>query len=371
MTRPHSLRAPHSLLALCLVLTAGAALAAEPGAAPTSRRYLAASVYEEGGELLFERPGGPAREKLSEWHLVGEPVGRLIGLTQPAPGGSSVRVLDRTGTELGTAAISAGQDAVVTDRGVIAVPHAFHGPVRAHELDFLSLQGKLLRSVSEPELKIAKWSAQADGQLVTVNRGPGEDTRTIVTYAPDGAAVWRYSPSGQDYPDAKVAPDGGRLLVLHQDPGARLVDLELVGPGNQVVARHQLPLLTEVTFSDDSAQIAAVGWGGTVLLDGRSGDILWRNEQQTGVLKGGLRFDPEGKRLLLVEGERRPKANVTALRLRRLRLADGGDEHADIGTVPLDRVPAVRDVEAKPNGERRVVLHDRVLRVSPRAWRAR
>ena len=171
-------------------------------------------------------------------------------------------------------------------------------------------------------------------------------------------------------PEARATPDGQRLLVMKPDPVAREVELTILGPGNVVVKQQRLPLITAMVFRPDGQRIGVAGWGGVMMLDAGSGEVLWRDEKGGGVLKGGLRFDADGNRLFVVEASREPKAPNLKLRVRRLRTADGAAESADLGTVPADRAPAVRGIV--PVGvERSIVLHDRVVRVPARAWRAR
>jgi len=311
-------------------------------------------------------------EPLGDFRVAGDPVGRFVGLVHRDDRATTVRALDAAGNEVGKAVLGPGQDGIVTDVGIVAVPRAFHGPVRPHELDFFALDGTLRKSVSEPTLRIALWNVDAGGRLVTVNLGPDEKDRTIVVYDPDGTVAWRYVPphDGENVPDARVSPDGKRLLVLRPDPAKQEVDVALVAPGNAVLKEQRLPLLTEIVFRADGQRVAAVGWGGALLLDASTGEVLWRNAQVGGALKGGLRFDGDGNRVLVVEGRREPKAATVTLRLRRLRVSDGKVESADLGTVPADQVPAVRGIAAV-GAERRVVLHDRVVTVPGRAWRAR
>jgi hypothetical protein len=344
-----------------------AAIAASDPGAPGDRRYFAAGVYEEAGRLVFEGPERAASEPLGEW-VVGEPVGRLIGLSRPEKAGATVRALDPGGREAGRVAVPPGRTAVVTDSGVVTVPEALHAPVRAHACEFYALDGQLQRRVTEPLLTLMRWTPSPDGRLLTVNTGPADGERTVIVYDPVGETLWRYTWTGQDLPTVAITADSHRLLLLRDDPFERTTDLTILGPGNEVIRHHTLPLLTDVATSAASQRIAAVGWGGVVLLDAGSGDLVWRREAAMAVLRGGLRFDPRGKRLLVVEG-RDVEPGVLGIRLVSLRLRDGAAARAEVGRAPKDRIPRVREIAIGPQGERTVVLHDRVVRVEATQWR--
>ena len=125
---------------ITFLLAASVSLAPE-GVLAASRSYLAAGVYEEAGAVRFETRGGVKSEPLGDWRVAGDPVGGLVGLIQRDAEGATIRALDATGNTVGSVRLDVGQDGVVTDLGVIAVPRALHGPVRPHELDFFTLDG--------------------------------------------------------------------------------------------------------------------------------------------------------------------------------------------------------------------------------------
>jgi hypothetical protein len=349
-----------------LVVALGAGLAGTSPAA--ERRYLADGVYQEDDELRFERPEGPARERLDDWRIVSDPTAGTVGLAKREDSRIALRLVDRAGEEIGTLTVPAGREAFVTEHGVITLPEAPHAPVRAHDITFLGLHGEQLGAVSDPTLMIIKWWIEPDGRLVTLNQGVDSQQKVVLAYGPTGNVLWRHEWRGADVPDVILTPDNRRLLLVRNDVTARTSNVTVLDPANQVVRQVELPLATEVVASPDGQRVAAVGWGGAFLLDARSGDTLWRREDVRGVLPKGVRFDPRGKRLLVVEG--RPEDAATMrLGVRSLRLRDGASSHADLGTAPRDRVPAVREIRAGMVGDRRVVLADRVVSVAPGAWR--
>lgn len=329
---------------------------------PKSRTYVTAEVYQEGGELHLEHATGPTVQPLEDWRVIGSPIGRLIGLARPAAAGTDIRVIDSTGRQVGTAKVPLGDIGIITDSGIVTLVEALHGPVRPHEVRFYSLSGALLREVSEPKLSLVKWWPQADGRMVTVGQGPGPDERTVIVYAADGRAVWRYVWNGEGYPDVAVTPDNQRLVLLQQDTSGGTAELKILAQRNRVLETHRLPNLYQMTCSEDSRRIAAVGQQVAVLLDARSGKLLWRVDEDIDlVLPGGLRFEPATSSLLIVAAKRDRRAEVSRLSLRGLDLGTAEVRRADLGQGPLDEASVVLDVAPPAAGERRVVLHDRVV----------
>lgn len=365
-------RAAWEICALACCIAINAAHAQTVTEVPRSRSYVAAGVFEENGQLHFERAPQPAVETLGNWHVMGSPVGELIGLGRRAgDGGTEVRVLNRAGTQVGTAAIPRGRVGVVTDRGVIALEEALHGPARSHDVLFYSLSGMLLRQASEPTLRIVKWSAAKNGSLVTVNDEPNTDRKTIVVYAPDGQPAWRYARGGSAYPDVLVTPDNQRLVIVEQDVWASTAQLTVLAPGNQVLQTQPLPNVYRLVASDSSDKIAAVGQHVAALLDARTGKLLWRQDKDIDlVLPGGLQFDPTGQRLLIVAANRDRSAGVSRLNLWTLDAADGAAQRAELGKGPLDEAPQVLGISTVPTGEQQIVLHDRLINVAPGALQA-
>lgn len=350
------------ILAACLVFVPTWMGAQTVTELPKSRRYLTAHVYQEGGALHLEQAGGAAVEPLDDWHVIGAPVGKLIGLARPGAQGTDIRIIDKTGRQVGTSKVPPGQIGIVTDRGVVTLAEALHSVVRSHELGFYSLSGALLRQVSEPDLRVVKWWPQGDGRMVTVNQGPAQDDRTIIVYGPDGHDVWRYAWKGQGYPDVAVTSDNQRLVLLQQDTWAGTAELTILGQGNRVIETQRLPNLYQLICSEDSRSIVAVGQSIAVLLDARSGKLIWRADEDIDfVLPGGLRFDQTASRLLIVAAKRDRRAGVSRLSLRSLDLDTGEVRRTELGEGPLEEAPQVLDVGEAAAGERRVVLHDRVV----------
>ena len=329
---------------------------------PPSRTYVTAEVYQEGGELHLEHAPGAAVQPLNDWHVIGSPVGRLIGLARPGAAGTDIRVIDSTGRQVGTGKVPSGRTGIVTDGGIMTLREALHSPVVPHEMGFYSLTGALLREVSEPNLSLVKRWPQADGRMVTLNRGLAPDERTVIVYAADGRDVWRHTWKGEGYPDVAVTPDNQRLVLLRQDTQAGTAELTILGQGNRVLETHHLPNLYRMACSDDSRRIAAVCQQVAVLLDARSGKLVWRADEDIDfVLSGGLRFEPTSSRLLIVAAKRDRGAGVARLNLRSFDLGTGDVRRAELGQGPLDEAPTVLDVAPRAAGGRRVVLHDRVV----------
>lgn len=343
---------------LAFVSLAGLVFAAEP--AQPGRRYVAPGVAVEGDELVLEGPTGEVRRDLRGRSLPGGPAQKLVGLVRRADGGADLTILDRVGVEVGRLRVPARRTAVVTDANVITQPEALHGPVRPHDLRFLSHAGDTIREVRDPELRLVSASALADGRVVTVSGGPGPKEATVVVYGAEGEVRWRYTTPGAELPEAVVTPDDQRLVVVRHEVLAGAADLAVLGAGNRELARHHLPNVYEVVASADSTRIAAAGQEVVVLLDARSGALLWRRAEDLDlVLPGGLRF--ERGRLVVVAGTRDREARVLRLSLRIFRLADGRSRRAELGEWPLGNVPTVIDVRGHLGGGRRIVFHDRTI----------
>lgn len=362
----------HRALLVCLALLPAWLGAQTVKELPSSRTYVAAGVYQEGGQLHFERPEGPVVETLGAWQVMGSPVGELIGLSRPGAEGGEIRIVDRGGRQVGTGKVPRGRVGIVTDKGIITLPEALHAPVRRHELGFLSLQGVLLREVSDADLLILSWSPQANGRMVTINNTPAADRRTVIVYGPEGKVIWRFSWQGGDIPSATVTPDDRRLVLLRHDGSARTTDLVVLGAGNRVLRTHHLPSLYQAICSADSRRIAAVGRETVVLVDAETGALLWRKDEDIDfVAYGGLRFDAAADQLLIVAAKRDQSAKVSRLSLRSFRLVDGDVQRADLGKGSIEQAPTVLDIGEGPAGERHVMLHDRVVQVPAEAWSGR
>jgi len=174
--------------------------------------------------------------------------------------------------------------------------------------------------------------------------------------------VWRYVWNGEGYPDVAVTPDNQRLVLLQQDTSGGTAELTILAQRNRVLETHRLPNLYQMTCSEDSRRIAAVGQQVAVLLDARSGKLVWRVDEDIDlVLPGGLRFEPATSSLLIVAAKRDRRAEVSRLSLRGLDLGTAEVRRADLGQGPLDEASVVLDVAPPAAGERRVVLHDRVV----------
>jgi hypothetical protein len=350
------------IVGTCLILDSAwlGAQTAQP--LPKSRTYVTAEVYQEGSELHFEHRGAATVQQLDGWQVIGAPVGKLIGLERRGAEGTDIRIFDTTGRQVGASTVPPGRIGVVTDRGIVTVAEALHSVVRPHVLGFYSLSGVLLRNVNEPNLSLVKWWPQRDGRMVTVSRGPGSDDRTIVVYGPDGRDVWRYAWKGPGYPDVAVTPDNQRLVMLQQDTSAGTTELTTLGPGNRMLEKQRFPTLYQMICSEDSRWIFAVGQTIAVVLDARSGKLIRRADEDIDfVLPGGLRFDKASSRLLIVAAKRDRSAGVSRLSLRSLDPDTGAVRRTALGEGPLDEAPQVLDVGETAAGERRVVLHDRVV----------
>lgn len=365
---------------LCLALLPAWVTAQTVQELPSARKYLAAGVYEEAGQLHFERPSGQVREPLGEWRVMGSPVGQFIGLTRGE--GREVRIMDRSGRQVGSATIPPPSVGIVTDAGIVAIPKALHEPIVPHEISFYSLDGKLLKEVREPNLLLVKSWVEPDGRFITANLGPDKPQRTILVYGPDGRATWRYTwtATGEPdpgLPDVVVTPDNRRLVLLQPRlttgaPGMLRLETDLIvlAPRNQVLASHHLPNLYKLITSSDSRRVAAVGQNTIVMLDAESGKLTWRKDEDIDfVVPGGLRFDADGQ-LLVISTKRDQAAGASRLSIRKLRLDDGEGERADLGSGSLEQTPTVFAIESGPAGAKRITLHDRIVEVPASAWQA-
>lgn len=338
---------------------------ASGGPVSAASEWVAPGIAIEGDDIVLEGPAGETRRALAGRRLPGRPAGALVGIMRQTGGRTEMDVLDRAGALVGTVPVPPGRTAVATDVNVITLPEAPHDPARAHLLGFVSLQGKTLREVDEPALSIVTSTAQPDGRMLTVNRGPAAAETTIVVYDARGEVTWRYTIAGDEVPDAVVTPDDRRLVVVdRRDLVARTAEVTLIGAGNRELGRHRLPNVYALATSSDSTRVAVAGQRVLALLDAESGALLWRRDEDVDlIVSGGLRFGPRG-RLLVVAGSRDRAAGVLHVSLRELRLRDGRTRRTALGDWPLGHVPMVIDVRARAGGYA-IVLNDRTLDVVP------
>ena len=333
---------------------------------PAGRVNLTATVYQEGGALVFVRADRSAAEPLNGWNVPGRPAGDLVGLVRPSATGTDLRVLNADGRQVGAFTLPAGRVPIVTDAGVVTLVEALHVPVRPHEIGFYAIDGMRRRLVEEPGLALVKYTPLRDGRLVTVNQGPAADDRAVLVYGPDGTVRWRYDWKGTDIPDVIVTPDTARLVLVHQDVLAGTSAVTVLEPGNRVMQTHMLPVAYQAVSSDDSQRVAVVGQSVVAMLDAASGRLVWRTDMDIDlVLAGGLRFDPASGRLLIVSAQRDRRAGRANLRLRSFDAGNGTAASADLGTLALDEAPPVLAVDTTPAGQRRVLLQDRGIETAP------
>jgi hypothetical protein len=329
-------------------------------AASPARKRITPTVSLEGQDLIFESAAGERRRPLAGWSLHSRPPGKLIGLVRPGARGTEVMILDSTGAEVGRMTVPAGPSPVVTDQNVITVPPAPHEPEVAHRLGFRSLKGALLREVSEPALTMFRGQALTDGRMVTVNRGPRPEDRTVIVYGAAGQVTWRLTVPGPNFPEATATPDDRRLVLLRRDVEMGAVEVSVVAAGNQVLARHRLSNVYGVLPNAASSRIALVGQQVVGVIHAGTGKLLWKHDEAIDlVLPGGFFFDEGGQRLVVVAGRRDHQAGSAALTLRTFRLRDGAEAIAEIGTVDLRAVPTVVGVDRTASGRRRVRFTDR------------
>lgn len=358
---PYALAAVPMLIAVALLARLPLADAASP-----ARKRITPTVSLEGQDLIFESAAGERRRPLAGWGLHSRPPGKLIGLVRPGARGTEVMILDRAGVEVGSMTVPAGASPVVTDQNVITVPPAPHEPEVAHRLSFRSLKGALLREVSESALTMFRGEALADGRMVTVNRGPRPEDRTIIVYGAAGQVTWRLTVPGPDFPEVTTTPDNRRLVLLRPDRmGA--VEISVVAGGNHVLARHRLSNVYGVLSNTASSRVAVVGQHVVGMIEARTGQLLWKHDDAIDlVLPGGFFFDDGSRRLVVVAGRRDLEAETVAMTLRTFRQRDGHEIIADMGATNLRAIPAVIGVERTPAGRRRVRFRDRVVEVVER-----
>lgn len=339
-------------------------------ASVSQRRYLSSHIYLAVNHLVFSGSNGQINMPLENWQVSGTPVGRLIPLTRPASGGTEIKILDSSGLQIGGSFVAQGYVGIVTDKNIITLPETLHNPLRNHDLGFYTLQGVLLKQAIDPDLKIAKWWPEANGQIITVNRGPTEGQRTIVVYDADGQVLWRYPWLDNEYPDVTMTPDGKRLVLVKRNLTAGTAILSVIAPGNQILKKHQLPNLYKMIASFNSERIAAVGQEVVILIDAKSGNLVWRQDESVDlVTPGGLVFSPDSQDLFVLAANRDRRAGRSHLRFFRFSVADGAEFRTDLEDIPLDKIPELVGVEMAPGGKRQVILHDRVLQVPGPAGR--
>jgi len=346
--------------AAAAVLLAGTLAEAGP------RRHLAPGLAREDDTLVVESTAGDVKIDVAGWEAVPDPGADVVALARRTGDERQLRVLDRRGKTLGTVTAPNGWTPAATDDGVVLVPEALHGPMVPHVLRFLSFDGTLRREVQEPTLGLLQSRIMRGGRFVTVSVSGQTDRQwTILAYDASGTELWRHVVTGYPAPEALVTADGRRLVVLERDVGARASTVTVLEAGHRPKA-HRLPMVAQLVADPGSARVAAVGERVVAVIDSDSRKLKWRRDDPIAVpLRGGVRFDRRGPRLFVVAAEEDRATKKARLRLRTYRLSDGTEEREELGEVPADYLPPVADVDVTPDGERRVLLHDRAVTATP------
>lgn len=349
-----------AVFALALVFASVASAVAGP------RRHVAPGVAREDDTLVLDAAGGEVKLDARGWDPAPEADTDVVVLARNADGARRIRVFDRRGRLLGEYAAPDGWVPIGTDGGIVLVPEALHEPITPHALRFLSHAGELRKEVHEPALRLHGTRIVRGGALVTVS-AVGNDDRswTVRAYGADGTELWSHDASGLVQPEALVTVAGRRLVVLERDHDAGISRLTIFR-SNRRPKSYRLPLVGQLVTDPGSARVAAVGEGVVAVVDTETRKLKWRRDARIErPIRGGVRFDRRAPRLFVVSADENRKTRKARLRLRTYRLSDGAAERGDLGEVPVDGVPPVVDVEAAPEGGRRVLVPDRAIIATP------
>jgi hypothetical protein len=300
------------------------------------------------------------------WEPVPDPNTDAVALARKTGERRATRLVDRRGNRLAEYTAPPGWIPAATDAGIILFPEALHEPVTPHTLRFLSHRGDLQREVSEPGLRLHVSRLMPGGRLVTVSAvGDGRTAWLVCAYGPDGTQLWRHDATGAATPEALLTANGRRLVVLERDLDAGASDVTILRESRRAKT-HRLPLVGQLVAAPDSTWVAAVGTHVVAAIDSETRKLKWRRDEAVDVpLGGGVRFDRKAPRLFVVSADEDRATRKARLRLRTYRLSDGMVEQDDLGSVSVDELAPIVDVEEAPGGGERVLLHDRAIETGP------
>lgn len=340
-------------------------LAASPVRA--ERRHLAPGLAREGDTVVIESSAGDVQlDTAGGWDPVPEAAADVVVLARKRGEQRETRVVDRQGRRLAEYTAPPGWIPAGTEAGIILFPEALHEPVTAHRLRFLSHGGDLRREVDEPQLRLHTSRLMPGGRLVTVSAaGDGGTAWTVRAYGPDGAELWRHDTVGRLMPEALLAANGRRLVVLERDLDAGTSRITILRESRRAKS-YRLPLVGQMVAAGDARLVAAVGEGVVALLDSETRKLAWRRDEPVDVpLGGGVRFDRRVPQLFVVSAEEDGATRKARLRLRTYRLRDGAVERDELGGVAAGELARIVDVETAPGAGVRVLLPDRAIETTP------
>ncbi len=335
------------------------------GAATSEGHRLSATVYRQGAALRIDGPSGAVSQEVDEeWSVRVSPGGALIGLLRDSRTGTQLRLLDATGGPVSERFFPIEEQPLLTDRGIVSLPHPGDQVLTRHWLRFYASDGQLVGEANEPELTISRFQVMAGGRVLTASSPSSEGQVTFVVYDERGGELFRHAVAaagGERIVRIDASPDGRRLFYLQGRQGAREarsgMRLSIVGEAGQLLARHALSHVSQLAISAASDRLAVVGAGSLALFDATSGGLIWQVRARFDApAVNGLRFSERGDELFVLTSRIDATGESARAYLYRARLGDGRLEIQEIGEHSTHEGLTLLGASSDDAGRLRLVL---------------